>query len=525
MKTTIPRLLAAALLSVTMQVSAGSWQPLANPPPITEIIDPSTGISYGPGGANEPLLLTDGSVIVQVEGWWGMDARVFKLTPDNKGSYVNGTWSQVASKPYISSAKAQAVLADGRVILEGGEYSNYGYDFLLTNQGAIYDPIKNTWKSVSPPMFFTDLYPPRATFAPHPIGDAASVVLANGRFMVQDKMSTQAAILNLRTMKWTEVGTSSKNDWNDEEGWTLLPNGKVLTVDCYTESYFLGNPYPEDPTNSELFDPVTRQWSSAGSTVNTLTDPYLSETGPAVLRPDGTVFAIGSQGYTSIYDTHTETWTAGPMLPLVSGNQTTAQDAAAALLPNGNVLFSVSAGQTAPGFYTDPPLAFYEFDGQQIIPEPAIPNAPFDSSWSVTMLVLPTGQVLTVDSTNDVEIYTPDSKQHDPSWEPVIYTAPLLVSRRSTYRLTGIRFNGMSQGAMFGDEGQSATNYPLVRITNLRTKHVFYSRTHHHSSMAVASNETVSTKFDVPASQETGLSKLEVVANGIASSPRLVYVR
>jgi len=45
---------------------------------------------------------------------------------------------------------------------------------------------------------------------------------------------------------------------------------------------------------------------------------------------------------------------------------------------------------------------------------------------------------------------------------------------------------------MFGDEGQSATNYPLVRITNLRTHHVFYSRTHDHSSMAVAPT----TKFD-----------------------------
>jgi hypothetical protein len=338
-------------------------------------------------------------------------------------------------------------------------------------------------------------------------------------------MSKQAALLNLRTLTWTETGTATKADWNDEEGWTLLPNGKVLTVDCYTDSYFLGTPYPTNPTHSEIYDPRTHTWSSAGSTKVTLTDPDLNETGPAVLRPDGTVFAVGSNGNTAIYNTRTETWSVGPKLPVVGGNQLTAQDAPGSLLPSGHVLFAASAGPTVPGFYTNPPVVFLEFDGKKLIPEPTIPNAANDLSYSINMLILPTGQVLEVDGTNDVEIYTPDTMEHDSEWEPVIYTAPLLVSRGKTYELTGVRFNGMSQGTMFGDELQSATNYPLVRITNLRTQHVFYSRTHDHSSMAVASHERVSTRFDVPAGQETGLSKLEVVANGVASDPRLVYVR
>lgn len=83
----------------------------------------------------------------------------------------------------------------------------------------------------------------------------------------------------------------------------------------------------------------------------------------------------------------------------------------------------------------------------------------------------------------------------------------------------------MTQGAAYGDDVQAATNFPLVRITNLETSHVFYSRTHDHSSMAVASDALVSTHFDVPATQERGLSVLEVVANGIASDPVFVLVR
>jgi hypothetical protein len=101
----------------------------------------------------------------------------------------------------------------------------------------------------------------------------------------------------------------------------------------------------------------------------------------------------------------------------------------------------------------------------------------------------------------------------------------VLFRRGGSFEIFGFRFNGMSQGAAYGDDVQAATNYPIVRITNLATKHVRYSRTHDHSSMAVASNKLVSTHVDVPAQQEPGLSLLEVVANGIPSPPVLVFVQ
>src|SRR5689334_13794464 len=92
------------------------------------------------------LLLTDGTVMAQqltndgfgTSSWW-------KLTPDISGSYVNGTWTQLASLPsgYAPLWYASAVLPDGRVLVEGGEYN--GTSKVLTNQGAIYDPAANTW--------------------------------------------------------------------------------------------------------------------------------------------------------------------------------------------------------------------------------------------------------------------------------------------------------------------------------------------------------------------------------------------
>lgn len=77
----------------------------------------------------------------------------------------------------------------------------------------------------------------------------------------------------------------------------------------------------------------------------------------------------------------------------------------------------------------------------------------------------------------------------------------------------------------YGDDFQDATNYPLVRITNNTTKHVFYCKTHNHSTMAVATGAAiVSTEFDVPSTIETGASSLVVVANGIPSASVAVTV-
>ena len=99
------------------------------------------------------------------------------------------------------------------------------------------------------------------------------------------------------------------------------------------------------------------------------------------------------------------------------------------------------------------------------------------------------------------------------------------MTRGSTYGISGTQFNGLSQAAAVGDELNAATNYPLVRITNAATGHVVYARTHGHSSMGVATGNTlVATQFDVPATADTGPGSLVVVANGIASAPVSVTV-
>ena len=132
-------------------------------------------------------------------------------------------------------------------------------------------------------------------------------------------------------------------------------------------------------------------------------------------------------------------------------------------------------------------------------------------------MVLPTGQVVVANG-NTVRLYTPSNTTYSPSWAPAITSYSANVVRGATYQIFGRQFNGLSQAAAFGDELETATNYPLVRITNQASGHVFYAKTHGHSTMAVATgNAIVSTNFDVSAGMETGTSSLVVVANGIPS--------
>jgi hypothetical protein len=120
-------------------------------------------------------------------------------------------------------------------------------------------------------------------------------------------------------------------------------------------------------------------------------------------------------------------------------------------------------------------------------------------------------------SGNGAQIYT-SKGTYKPAWAPKITKFPTSITRGSTYQVSGRQFNGLTQAESFGDEYETNTNYPLVRITNTATGHVFYARTHDHSTMAVATGtRIVSTNFDVPQKAETGASTLEVVANGIPS--------
>lgn len=483
--------------------TSGTWQVSVNP--------------FPPGGSASPLLLTDGTVIVAN----GDTPTWYKLTPDINGSYVNGTWTRIASLPLIDGQQyaplyhASVVLPDGRVLIMGGEY-NDSNDPVWTSLGAIYDPVANTWTAVTSPSGWT-------------IGDAESTILADGTFMLAACCNNpdSDALFDASNLTWTSTGApNAGQDYQDEQGYELLPSGDVLTIDVWTN-------YPDgDATNAERYNPSSGTWSSAGNTPVSLVDPAICgtwEIGPAVLRPDGTVVAFGANtdclkdpslpAPTAIYDSSANTWSSGPDVPEISGKYYDLADAPAALLPDGNVLFAASPG------YGDSPTHFFEFSTSNTIAQVAdtVDYSGSSGSYYYNFLVLPSGQIMATDFSSLPEFYTPAGSPKS-SWAPVISSAPSSVTVGSTYTISGTQFNGLSQGGYYGDDYQGATNYPLVRITNNSTSHVFYARTTNPSNSSVAPGDSVSVSFTVAESTETGASSLVVVANGIASTPVSVTV-
>ena len=68
-------------------------------------------------GTSTMLLLTDGRVICQEDGTANWSA----LTPDAHGAYKNGKWASIAPMASWRRYYASAVLANGNVLVAGGE--------------------------------------------------------------------------------------------------------------------------------------------------------------------------------------------------------------------------------------------------------------------------------------------------------------------------------------------------------------------------------------------------------------------
>ena len=460
-------------------------------------------------GAGAVALLTDGRVLVHDEsGNPGTLGNWWTLTPDVNGNYATGVWAQVATMPsnYGPEGFASAVLPDGQYLVEGGEYNLRRFND--TTLGAIYDPVANTWTPVNPPLGWQF------------IGDAPSAVLADGRFLMGSCCMSppRAAVFDPTTLTWTPTG-SRKFDIYYEEGLTLLPGGMLLDVDTYG-----GGLDQPNGKNYELYDPATGSWTSQGDMPVQLWDSGADcggngshEIGPAVLMPNGTVFATGANscgsGHTAVYNVSSHSWIDGPDFP--AGLDIA--DGPAALEVNGKVLMMSSRGLAGIG------AVFFEWDGNTLLQLPGPPNAANETSSQGHLLMLPSGQLLFTDTTNDVELFTSVGSPYT-GWTPSVLLRNAVFARGTTILLNGFKFNGATQNNAYGDDFQDATNYPFVRLTE-SSGQVFYLRTHDHSTMAVGYSGPTYTHVDIPSNLVPGAYNLQVVVNGVASENYPVGVR
>ena len=458
------------------------------------------------GNAGPVFLLTDGSILLNENAGGYGTHRWWKLEADASGGY-GGVWTRLADSTIARKYFASAVLADGRFLVAGGEYTDtsgsQAQDEAIGVE--IYDPSTDSWTVLASPPGATQL------------GDPPITVLPDGRVLVGEIDNTNVFLFTPGPDTWT--AGPAKGTRSSEESWVLMPDSTVVTVQTDASG------------NAEKYDVASNAWVSAGTLPANIIESASAEIGPGILLPDGRAFFVGANaGRTALYSsgassTDAGSWSAGPTIPMQPGdaNPLGSKDGPGALMPGGKVLFTAGPVDGSSGNFLAP-SRFFEFDGTALARVSDAPNADCPT-YQGRLLPLPNGQVLWArEDRDEMYAYTNGEAPQD-DWRPVIDTCPRQVSPDTVFTLSGQQFNGLSQAQGYGDDYSAATNYPLVRIRNARSGSVRYCRTSDHSSMGVATGSlTVSTRVHVPADLELGFSLLEVVANGIASTPCRVNV-
>ena len=472
---------------------AGTWAPVTAQPP-------------RPPGLM--LLLTDGTVMVQGEPY----DQWMRLSPSRSGSYQDGSWSMLAPMRTARLYFASTVLPSGKVWVLGGEYAGPDNALALLNTGEIYDPLADRWTPV--------------TNHPEPrFGDDPSILLPGGRVLAGSYDTRNTWIYDPARDNWSYAAGKVYPDRSSEEGWVRLPGGSILNYDLWW-SIATGGQY------AERYDPAANRWSSispsdgtARGTIPALGGPPLGhEMGPAVRTRDRRgateVLLLGANGHSALYDPRSNAWSAGPdVVGTLDGKPALfgADDAAAAVLPNGHVLFAADAAPTV-GKLFSPPSALFDFDPETrtITTVPAIPLDPLLSrlpAYVTRMLVLPTGQVLIALAGRQLWIHTPDGTARAAA-RPRIRQAA--YQGLGAFVLRGSQLSGQSAGSAYGDDAESDENYPILRFTSPAGE-VYYARTSGWSSTGVGPNREESVDFTLHPQMPAGRYRMEVIAAGIAS--------
>ena len=229
-----------------------SWRPLANP---------ATFAAARPAAAHRRHRDDPGA---QTRTGGGSHPTSWAATPTARGR------DRAAPSGYSPLYYASAVLPDGRVIVEGGEYiagTRRG-----STRGALYDPIANAGSEIQPPNDWTD------------IGDARASCCRTATSCCRTAARASMAILDPSTLTWTPPAPARPTS-------TTRRAGRCCPTARSSPSTRTTSPIS---TQSEIFTPATGQWTPpatrrCSSPIPTPIGSGSHEIGPEILRPDGTV--------------------------------------------------------------------------------------------------------------------------------------------------------------------------------------------------------------------------------------------
>jgi hypothetical protein len=438
-------------------------------------------------GDEPSALLPGGKILV---------GGIFAPTPYFYSLAAN-TWTPAATKVNSdrSDEEGWATLDDGRIL---------NYDLFASvskNNGfaELYDPAANVWTDISPTNGTAHGTLPVLSSSALGFELGPPLRLLDGRVMVVGA-NQHTALYTPSTNTWgagpdmigplsNAFGTINANFGADDAPAAALPNGHLI----------IGTDAGANPV-------VLSSTTTSGSPVVSVSSTAGLQVGWSVA---GTAVAPGSA-----------------IASVDSPTQVTL---------DANAKTTTTSNLTYGGVFSSP-MQLFDFNpnnGKMSPMNVPDPNLPFIPAFITRMLVLPTGQLLFSDSSNQPLVFTPNGAPPD-SALPVITS--VVANGEGSYTVTGTQLNGQSAGAAYGDDAQMNENYPIVRLqtalprnaicnANAANCRVYYARTSNWSSVAVGGGTTPETvNFTLPAGIPSGNYLLTVTGAGITSAPVMLAV-
>jgi N-acetylneuraminic acid mutarotase len=256
---------------------------------------------------------------------------VFVLAMSALAFAASGTWTVVASVHTPRDGHTATLLANGNVVIAGGENNNQA---LASSE--VYSPTTGAWTASG------NLKVARSS--------ARALLLPNGAILMAGGCVSNCAGVTTAT---AELYNSVNGSWSSTGsmatartyfGMVLLPSGKVLAAGGCTG--LNANGCSGVTSKAEIYDRSTGTWSATGSmTAARATFSLTVLANGEVLAAGGINGADNPQGSAELYNPSTGKWTA-------TGKMITARNEhTATLLASGNVI--VAGGENASGVTTN----------------------------------------------------------------------------------------------------------------------------------------------------------------------------
>lgn len=344
-----------------------------------------------------------------------------------------GSWSAAANLTLGREEHTATLLRDGRVLVAGGT-DGKGHPLA---SAVIYDPHHNAWL-------------PAGQMSTERV-DHTATLLDNGEVLMVGGSSTSDPPSALAS---AELYDPASNSWQPvapmhsrrtRHSAVLLRDGRVLVAGGASYLVEGGGLLMSPPTDAEIFDTRTGQWSITAPMIESDFFPSV-----ALLRDGRVLLAGGHTSSAEIYDPQRNSWSRAAIMPRPCDAATTT------VLANGKVLLIGGEGEL--------PNVPYPYDSTPV--SCALSYDPAHNTWSTlepmaapriahTATLLANGRLLVVGNglpgKSTAEVYDPSSNR----WSIV---SPL--TRRYDHSATRLR-NGsvLIVGGYPFDSGESAVLY------------------------------------------------------------------